>query len=87
MLSFPENLARLLLLAIPTVTLASGARHSAQAIVAPCSGITLSASYLADVAPSHGPGLHTWWSRTSLGVPAAYPEVRCSPMWVRTYCW
>ena len=57
MLSFPENLARLLLLlAIQTVTLAHGARHSAQAIVAPCSGITLSASYLADVAPAHGPG-------------------------------
>lgn len=57
MLPFRKYVARvLLLLAIPTVSLADGAQHSAKAIVAPCTGITLSASYLAEVAPGEGPG-------------------------------
>ena len=57
MLPFSKYFARaLLLLTIPAVSLADGAQHSAKAVVAPCTGITLSASYLAEVAPSQGPG-------------------------------
>jgi hypothetical protein len=75
LISIARNCVRaLLLLAVSITSAADGNGRPAKAIVAPCTGITLSASYLADMAPDHGPGfLFRIENRTAHAIRLAEP--------------